>query len=246
MNLIIDIGNTAIKVVIMNNDSEIIESSTFKISDFQHTINFIQSQSYKKAILSSVGPHFETQEIIKGVKNLIVFDNDTEIPFKVLYATPKTLGKDRIANAAGAFSKFPNQNTLIIDAGTCLKFDFINDKSEYLGGAISPGLTMRLKALHTFTANLPLLENYTANQPLIGNDTSSSMLVGSINGMKNEIIKTIEDYQNQFSKLNIILTGGEAYIFEKIVISEKNSIFADSFLTLKGLNTILNYNAKNN
>ena len=246
MNLIIDIGNTAIKVAITNNNSEILESSTFKISDFQLTINFIQSQSYRKAIISSVGPHFETQEIIKGVKNLIVFDKLTELPFTILYATPHSLGKDRIANAAGAFSRFPNQNTLVIDAGTCLKFDFINDKAEYLGGSISPGLTMRLKALHTFTANLPLLENYTANQPLIGNDTSSSMLVGSINGMKNEIIRTIEEYQKEFSNLNIILTGGEAHFFENVVISEKNSIFADSFLTLKGLNTILNYNAKNN
>jgi type III pantothenate kinase len=246
MNLIIDIGNTAIKVAIMNNNNEILESSTFKISDFQLTINFIQSQSYRKAIISSVGPHFETQEIIKGVKNLIVFDKLTELPFTILYVTPHSLGKDRIANAAGAFSRFPNQNALVIDAGTCLKFDFINDKAEYLGGSISPGLTMRLKALHTFTANLPLLENYTANQPLIGNDTSSSMLVGSINGMKNEIIRTIEEYQKEFSNLNIILTGGEAHFFENVVISEKNSIFADSFLTLKGLNTILNYNAKNN
>jgi type III pantothenate kinase len=246
MNLIIDIGNTAIKVAFLNTKGDVLQFSSFKTLEFKEAIHFTKSQFYNKAILSSVGPQYETQEIIKGVKNLIVFDKITELPFTILYATPHSLGKDRIANAAGAFSRFPNQNTLVIDAGTCLKFDIINDKAEYLGGSISPGLTMRLKALHTFTANLPLLENYTANQPLIGNDTSSSMLVGSINGMKNEIIRTIEEYQKEFSNLNIILTGGESHFFENVVISEKNSIFADSFLTLKGLNTILNYNAKNN
>lgn len=246
MNLIIDIGNTAIKVAFLSLKGDVQQFSSFKMLDYKEAINFTKSQFFNKAILSSVGPIDVTQEIIKGVKNMIVFDAYTELPFKIMYATPHTLGKDRIANAAGAFSRFPNQNTLVIDAGTCLKFDFINDKAEYLGGSISPGLTMRLNALHTFTANLPLLENYTSNQPLIGNDTTSSMLVGSINGMKNEIIRTIEDYQNEFLKLNIILTGGEAHFFENVVISEKNSIFADSFLTIKGLNTILNYNAKNN
>lgn len=246
MNLIIDIGNTAIKIAFMSTKSDVLESSTFLLADSTKAMSYCQTNPYRNAILSSVGPNDITVEFIKGVKNLMIFDTNSKLPFRVLYETPNTLGKDRIANAAGAVSLFSGQNTLVVDAGTCLKFDFVDNQLNYLGGSISPGLSMRFKALHTFTSNLPLIENYTKDLPLIGTNTHSSMMVGCIKGMENEIIKTIENYQKQFSNINILLTGGDAHFFENLAISEKNTIFADPFLTLKGMNTILNHNATTN
>ena len=136
-----------------------------------------------------------------------------------------------------------NKNCLVIDLGTCLKFDFINSKNEYLGGSISPGLNMRFKALNTFTDKLPLIKK-VKDVDLIGSNTNNSIQSGVIYGMKSEIIGMINKYKANYRNITIYLTGGDLDLFKSIAEPQKNSIFAHEFITLVGLNTILEYNAK--
>ncbi len=146
-----------------------------------------------------------------------------------------------MANAVAVYDRFPNQNNLIIDVGTCLKIDFINHKNVFLGGSISVGFSMRYNALHTFTDNLPLYKNETI-KTITGKDTKSSMLVGAYQGMLSEIKHFIQQYEYKYEELNVFLTGGDLSYFKSEELSQKNSIFADPLLTLKGLKVILDYN----
>ena len=240
MNLIVDIGNTSIKVAQFEKGN-CINIERFK--DQRLFLEYSSSLSFNNAIISSVREETFTRKLSNQFKQAIVLRHTTPLPLSNLYHTPETLGNDRIANAVGAFKAFPNQNTLTIDLGTCLKFDFINSNNEYLGGSIAPGLRMRFNALHTLTDNLPLIEDVEINQ-LIGNDTSSSIRVGVYRGIIAEIGNMIGQYERKYDNLNIILTGGDLSSFLDIELSQKNSIFADEFHTLKGLNTILNYNVQ--
>ena len=167
-------------------------------------------------------------------------DGHTKIPLQNTYKTPESLGRDRIALAVGANQLFPTNNTLVIDAGTCITYDFIDEKNNYLGGAISPGLQIRLNALHTFTEKLPLVTIKNGSE-LIGKTTEMSILSGVINGATAEVDGIIDRYKEQFGNLKTVLTGGDANYFVKTL---KNNIFANSKVLLNGLNTILNYNAK--
>lgn len=168
----------------------------------------------------------------------LALDSSVSLPFKNLYQTPHTLGKDRIAAVAGAMQRFGSNNTLIIDAGTCIKYDYINSKNEYSGGAISPGINMRFKALNAFTDQLPLIEA-KETFTLVGKSTEGSILSGVLNGVLAEAEGIILKYETLYSDLKVILTGGDMLFFEKGL---KNTIFADPFLTLKGLNFILKHN----
>jgi type III pantothenate kinase len=163
-----------------------------------------------------------------------------ELPqvFSNAYATPKTLGNDRIALVSAASKLYPSQNVLVIDVGTCITFDIINSENQYLGGAISPGLQMRYRALNTFTENLPLLEPQEEVN-LIGNTTMMSMHSGVIFGIISEIDGVISMYKSQYKDLTIILTGGDSVFLCKRL---KNSIFANSNFLLEGLNYILEFN----
>jgi type III pantothenate kinase len=159
------------------------------------------------------------------------------LPIKLKYDTPKTLGADRICNAVAGFAAFPNRNVLIIDLGTCNKYDFIDQNGNYLGGSIAPGFKMRLDAMHKFTANLPGI-NPDKTTEFIGKSTKSSMETGAFWGVIGEIKELVRQYQNGFSDIIVLATGGNLYFFEEVL---KNFIFADQNLTLKGLNSILNY-----
>ena len=245
MNLVIDIGNTRIKAAIFI-DGEISEIfySTLKPFDFFITFNPLIENKIENVILSSVVNHsIELENLLKNHTTYqIIFNSTTPLPVRNKYKTPNTLGRDRIANALAGYNYFPNQNTLIIDAGTCIKFDFINDKNDFIGGAISPGFRMRFKALHTFTGKLPLIDEVKDNFNF-GTDTESSLISGVYNGMIKEIEGVINQYNQQYKQLNVLFTGGDAHYFVKYL---KNSIFADAFLTIKGLNALLNYNVQNN
>lgn len=243
MNLVIDIGNTQSKAAVFSGEkivaSEIFpgESGVSKLKAFIHNNEKINS-----AILSSVVNHSGAiNKFLRTNFNFIELNEKTKLPIKNSYKTPQTLGKDRLANAVGANYLFPNQNVLCIDAGTCIKYDFINSKNEYLGGAISPGLDMRFKSLHHFTANLPLLEKKKLYIILTGQTTGDSIFSGVQNGTLAEISGIIKQYRDNFKNLIVIFTGGDSEFFNSFV-SKKNHIFADSYLTLIGLNAILNYN----
>jgi len=241
MRLILDFGNTFQKCAIFD-DKKMLAFERFSKIKLDDIITFIKPfQEIKSVILSSVINNDEMiTNWLKTNYHFIELNSSTPIPISNKYATPDTLGKDRLSAAIGATSLFPKQNVLSIDAGTAIKFDLVNSKREYLGGSIAPGLYLRFKALHTFTDKLPLVP-YNNEHPLIGNDTQSSILSGVMNGAIAEINGLIDEYKNRFNDLKIVFTGGESIYFVKSI---KSDIFADSNLVIKGLNEILKFNEK--
>ena len=240
MNLIVDAGNTIIKLAVFEKDSIVFREETVA-ADFSGTIKklFEKLPNINQAIISSV-VHLDQKciAVLSIFCKTHILKHTSKVPFKNSYATPQTLGVDRIALATAAFYVNPKRNTLVIDAGTCLTYDIVNDYGEYLGGAIAPGLYMRYKALHNQTSGLPLLEKDEVID-FIGNSTASSIHSGVINGICMEIDGVIEQYQSRFQDLTVILTGGDAQFLSKRL---KNTIFANSNFLLQGLNYLLEYN----
>ena len=195
-----------------------------------------------KAILSSVKP--KDEELIcylsENFDFFLELDHLTKLPIENLYETPESLGKDRIAAAVGANELFPDQNLLIIDAGSAITFDLVSEKNQFIGGNISPGLEMRFKALNHFTGKLPLVE-YNDEFQVIGRNTTDAIRAGVQNGMIYEIGQTIDLFNRNYQNLQIIMTGGDSYFFDRKL---NYSIFVHFNLTLIGLNRILEHNAK--
>lgn len=242
MNLIVDVGNTFVKFAVFQADTLICKVS-LELSEFKKEFKKIKNEfpNLKNAIISSVGRLSKKQiEIVEEDLKVLLLSHDIELPFKNLYKTPRTLGVDRIALVSASVSQFPDNNVLIIDAGTCITYDFITNRNEYLGGAISPGIRLRYHTLHNFTANLPLLEK---NQPknIIGDSTESSIHSGVVIGIVKEIDGVIDQYKAEHQDLTVILTGGDANFLSNQL---KNSIFANSNFLLEGLNYILDFNSK--
>ncbi len=169
---------------------------------------------------------------------LMWLDSKTFLPVVNLYETPETLGYDRIAAVVGANEQFPDRDILVIDAGTCITYEFIDSKGQYHGGNISPGMQMRFKALHLFTGRLPMVDVNGRKLPM-GRDTETAIRAGVLKGMEYEISGYIESMKHKYPELLVFLTGGDDFSFESSI---KSIIFADRFLVLKGLNRILNYN----
>lgn len=239
MNLIIDVGNTRVKMAVYNN-SELIHNEIFTHENIvSNALSVAEKYKCINAIISFVGVVKKSEIIeLKSNINLIILNSDTKIPFKNNYASPKTLGVDRIALVSSAVKNFPTHNVLIIDAGTCITYDFVNSKSEYFGGGISPGIRMRYKALNVFTEKLPFLEPKLP-ESLVGNSTVNSIHSGIINGVINEIDGTINQYKEKNQDLTVVLTGGDVkFLADRL----KNSIFANPNFLLDGLNRILTYN----
>lgn len=236
MNLVIDNGNSAAKVAIFD-QSKLSEKLLFK-SEADLKL-FLGKTHAENLIVSSVNA--DAQQICDwatNTKRKFILTHKLPLPIKILYGTPHTLGVDRIAGACGAVKLFPDTNTLVIDAGTCITYDFTDAKGNYYGGGISPGLVMRFKAVHTFTAKLPLVTPIDSPE-LIGNSTESSIQSGVILGMVGEIEAIIERYQAKYPELKVILCGGDGPFFENKL---KASIFASPDLVLFGLNSVLIHN----
>ena len=222
---------------------DLIYRISFKLSEFKKEFKSIKKEfpKIKSAIISSVGRLSKKQiEIIDDNLKVLELSSKTKLPFENLYKTPKTLGVDRIALVSASVDQFPDKDVLIIDAGTCITYDFITDENKYLGGAISPGIRLRYKTLNNLTANLPLLET---DQPktIIGDSTESSIHSGVVFGVIKEIDGIIDQYLEKYPDLTVILTGGDAKFLSNQL---KNSIFANSNFLLEGLNFILEYNSK--
>ena len=239
MNLVIDIGNTQVKAAVFELDTireQIIFDEIIFLEEIQ---NIVKKHKISHCILSSVKEtKQEYIELLQKIPFFIELSPITKVPFKNLYSTPNTLGIDRIALVVAAVSQFTKNNTLIIDAGTCITYDFVNSNDEYLGGAISPGIHIRYKSLHNFTSKLPELSK-TEDYFLIGKSTSESIHSGVINGVINEINGVINQYQYDFRHLTVVLTGGDTKFLSKQL---KNSIFANQNFLLLGLNKILTFN----
>ncbi len=241
MNLIIDVGNSFVKLAVFK-DGKILHRYEVKSKDVLKTLRHIRKEhkGIQNAIISSVGRLRQTDmTYLKKYYYVLVLRSETKIPFKNLYSTPKTLGIDRIALVSASVEQFPDKNVLIIDAGTCITFDFITNKNDYLGGAISPGIRMRYKALNNFTANLPLLETKIPKNS-VGDSTANAIHSGVVQGVLFEIDGAIQKYKLKYPDLTVILTGGDAKFLSKQL---KSSIFANSNFLLEGLNYLLQYNS---
>lgn len=238
MNLAIDIGNTNVKAAVFNGDS-LVEVCV------QHTELDALLSKYiiENAIVSKTGENTEIEKKLsaKGI-SMMLLSKDLRLPIEILYTTPHTLGADRVAGSVAANSEFKDEAVLKIDFGTCITYDVLNAENQYLGGAISPGMMMRFKALHNYTAKLPLIDPMQFTQyELTGSDTASSIASGVVNGIKNEVEGIINNYIQRFGSLKVVATGGDSGLFVTLVKSE---IFARPYLVLQGLNHILNHNLK--
>lgn len=239
MNLCIDRGNSRTKVGIFEGDSLIqyLIFEDFGLADIEKIYDQHQIDS---CILSSVvEPVKEVSEfLISKSINFIEFNHNTPIPVKNNYLTPETLGKDRLAAVIGASYLKPNTNLLVIDAGTAITYDFIDNQNIFWGGNIAPGIELRFRALHEFTKKLPYVK-IDKDYQLFGNDTTTAINSGVLNGVIFEIDGYISTLKKKYPDLSTFLTGGSIiYIDTKL----KNTIFAEKFLVLIGLNRILNYN----
>lgn len=244
MKMIIDIGNTLAKIALFDHDNMI----GFKVIDDLSLISLksivsdfctLNNSKINSVILSAVGyiPN-DVVSYLADEYNFIQFSHLTKIPIKNIYASPETLGLDRLAGVVGAAVQFPDRNLLVVDCGTCITYDLINAEKEYLGGSISPGIDLRFKAMNTFTANLPLVSR-SSQFELVGNTTVSAIRSGVLNGVIAELDGIINEYRNKFPEIKVIFTGGDVKFFDRKL---KNDIFANSNLVLEGLNLILDYN----
>ena len=239
MNLVVDIGNNFFKLGIFEN-SNLVFSFFDKNDKIDVEIEKI-IRSYTKitsALISNVSS-IKINDILNKL-NIKIYELDSTFifPFKLNYKTPESLGNDRLALAAAATILFPNSNNLVIDAGTCITIDFIDNNNHFMGGSISPGVKMRYDSLNHYTANLPLLKSENNfNYP--GDSTNASIHAGIIGGVSNEINGFIKQINSRNNKVNVILTGGDAKILSKTL---KITIFANQNFILEGLNSILNLN----
>lgn len=238
MNLTIDVGNNQTKVGVFDGN-EMIFFQQYAPLTLEGVKTLFEKHSIKNAIIADVAFYDEDIDLLlKQKSNFIKLSHTTKMPVALKYLTPETLGKDRIATAAAAVDMFPENNSLVIDAGTSITYDIITAENEFLGGSISPGISMRFKALHNFTARLPLMKKQPIDY-ITGKNTSESILSGVINGTTGEMAYIIDAYQKKYQNLQVLLTGGDAAFFETRL---NYKIFVVPNLVLRGLNKILNYN----
>jgi type III pantothenate kinase len=241
MNLCVDQGNTLVKIGVFKDDVLVF------LEQYQHLTpeivgRLINAYPLLRCIVSSTAlvPVFlEEMLAIQGIEYLEL-DAKTLLPFTNAYLTPATLGKDRLAAVAGAQALKPNQDVLVVDAGTAITYDFLDAEGVYHGGNIAPGLEMRAAALHQFTHRLPRVELYAPKQ-ILGNDTLSAINNGIVYGAVFEIDGYINSLLLNYPKLCVFLTGGSAFYFDNLL---KNRTFATKNLVLTGLNRILSINVQ--
>ncbi|HEY3370132.1 MAG TPA: type III pantothenate kinase [Prolixibacteraceae bacterium] len=242
LNLVIDIGNSRTKIALFNQHDLMFNVPLDHLTAAHVKMLKEEHPQLNKAILSTVKPYEEElKRVLSDEFDLFIeLDDQTKLPIENLYQTPETLGKDRLAAAVGANELFPDQNLLIIDAGTAITYDLVSEKNQYIGGNISPGLEMRFKALNHFTGKLPLV-GYKDDFEMIGRNTIDAIRAGVQNGILYEIAQTIDFFNRNYRNLHIIMTGGDSNFFDKKL---NYSIFVHFNLTLIGLNRILEHNAK--
>ncbi|MGL4908995.1 MAG: type III pantothenate kinase [Bacteroidales bacterium] len=241
MNLVVDIGNTGVKIATMDGN-DIVELLVDASQTLEKGLAFLRNhQHIQQCIVSSVRNDDDATVCLlrQALPSALWFNTHTSLPIKNAYTSPSTLGPDRLAAAVGASCVFPQENVLIIDAGTALTYDLITADSTYLGGNISLGIDMRFNALHTFTQKLPLCQ-ITSDVPLIGNDTQTAIVAGVLNGVLYEVEANLQQFALKYSNLKFIFTGGNVEFF---VNHLKKTIFVNSNLVLIGLNRILNHYA---
>jgi len=237
-SLCFDFGNTRLKCAVFAG-KELKEVLVLE-NDAPDTVAAILDQYQpQKAILSSVIKHHpDLESLLTERTDFHKLGHTSKLPFTTPVGKPETIGADRLAICAAAVDLFPNQHNLAIGLGTCITYNYINKSHEFLGGSISPGMTMRFRAMHEQTALLPMVEP-DHHFPLIGFDTKTNLQSGVIMGMAKEIDGIIDAYALKFNNFNVLLTGGDMAFF---VPHLKNRIFADPYLIFKGLYAICEHN----
>jgi type III pantothenate kinase len=239
MNLIVDIGNTTTKLAVFDGRDKFSVSRINELSCEELEKN-LSGLKIKRAIISSVKKlHPLISELFfTNIPFVHVLSYKSKLPFRIEYETPETLGTDRIAAVAGAYSLFPGDEILIIDAGTAITFDYLLN-GIYMGGNISPGIAMRFKALNKFTGKLPLV-SLTGDYTFPGRNTTDAIVAGVITGVTYEINEYIRTFEKKYSDFKIVLTGGDSdYLKNKI--NYQTTYMPD--IVIDGLNNILEYNA---
>jgi len=240
MNLCIDVGNTRIKVAAFSQTGELLELAVHDNWPQEALVTMIEKYNCQAGIVSSVRENAQEQANLLQtyLQKVCLLTADLPTPIQNQYKTPKTLGKDRLAAVVGATKLLPQKNVLVVDAGTCITYDFVTAANVYHGGSILPGIDMRFKSMHHFTAKLPLVQRTTLTH-FIGNTTQTALQTGVLFGVLHELRGFRQQYEAQFGDIAVIVTGGDASYFESQLKSE---IFAQPNLVLIGLNQILNYN----
>lgn len=239
-DVVIDVGNTRMKVALFT-DSKLDGVLSISNKSKKKVLDVIDESSANRAIMSNVSKLREG--LLNGLDERLEFILMTpkiKVPISIDYKTVGTLGTDRLANAVFA-SKFHHQrNVLVIDFGTCIKYDLVREDGTYLGGSIAPGLQMRFKSMSRMTKRLPMIDSWRPSEKgWPGKTTRGSMVAGVMLGVEAEIMHYIEEGNNRYDNLVVLATGGDFTYFEKAF---KNIIFADPYLTLRGLHEILIYN----
>ncbi len=229
--ILVDIGNSSIKT------TEVIDGAFSHTQTWQNLDEILAKYPNTPFMISSVRK-ISPERLGRG--DALLLSHKTPLPITIDYKTPETLGADRIAAAVGAAEVFPGKNNLVIDLGTCMTIDLIDAAGVFRGGIISPGLTMRMKAMANYTDQLPDISSewkvIQSNE--LGKSTKECLLSGSFWGIINEINGIIRTLEKDFTSLNTILTGGDAHFFESKL---KAHIFAGSKIVQKGLYRIWKY-----
>lgn len=237
MNLIVDIGNSTVKIAVFERN-QIVDYRRLTDNIAETISTFIANYNIEACAWTSVGcPHPQLESLLNSVGNFSLhIEGTTPTPLICDYKTPETLGADRMAATVGANYLCPKKHLLIIDAGTCITYDYVNDKGHYIGGNISPGLGMRLRAMNQQTARLPLIKQNDV-APSIGYDTKTAILAGVIKGLQFEISDYIKEFLQQYPSGKVFVTGGNA---KKLTKGLEIEIIEQ--LVEIGINQVLHYN----
>ena len=237
---VLDLGNTFLKVgVFYDGILEKVERISYE--QLEKLKDILKLNEFTTPVfVSSVVSEELTKKVCAIFTNVILFHRDLKLPITIGYKSFQTLGLDRICNAVSTFMTAKGKNSVSIDIGTCIKFDFIDESGTYCGGSISPGIDLRYKSMNDYTANLPLIKD-KENTKLVGNSTINSMKSGVMNGIQAELNQFMKLYDEDYQDLMFFVTGGDAVYFD---FPFKNNTFVDENLTLKGLYEIYKFNAE--
>ena len=237
-HLVLDIGNTHTKYGYFE-ENVLKDSGLCSNWSKEEWASFHKKAPFTTVLVGTVGASTrQTLSLLPQSCDVAFIDDTTKYPFTTAYDDINALGIDRRAALSGVLATHPKTAVLVIDAGSCITYDYVDADAHHAGGAISPGRAMRYNAMHVFTANLPLLDP-TDEVPAIGTSTLSSMTLGVEAGIISEIQAHIEAFAQKFGDFTIILTGGDANFLIKNI---KYTIFADAELILIGLQNLLMFN----
>ncbi len=240
--LCIDWGNTLVKAAVMDEPDQFLAQESFPGPDAMSRIQQLLDQFEPRAsILSAVVADVEgVESLLRERTHFVRLSDSTHLPVMNAYHSPSTLGMDRLAAVAGAHAAAPDKNNLVVALGTCVTYNFITRNGAFRGGAISPGLQMRLDAMHQFTDGLPQVSR-EGDTLLLGYDTATCMRSGAVFGLAAEIDGMVQAFEKEYGEFNAVLTGGDAPVLARHI---KSRIFADPQIILKGLYQILKHNAR--